>query len=67
MFSPPPSLGLPLLAVLLVEILLASLFPITWWVRSERFSLLYDRVFLPATPEASFVGSMAFDGIVGSS
>lgn len=46
-FALPPFLGLPLLVVLLVGIPLTSLFPFTWWLQSEMFSLLYDRVFLP--------------------
>ena len=53
-FAPPPSLGLPLLVVSQVGIPLASFVVFsTWWLQSERSSLMDDGIFLPSTSEAS--------------
>lgn len=68
-FALPPSLGLSLLAVLIVDMSLVSLISSTWWMRSERDSLLDDGVFLPSIFEALF-GSISgvrwVDGSCGS-
>lgn len=52
-FAPPPSLGLPLLAVSQVGIPLASFVFSIRWLQSERFSLMDDGIFLPSTSEES--------------
>lgn len=48
----PHSLDLPLLVVSLVGISQASLFSSTWWLRSDRVSLMDYGVFLPPISEA---------------